>query len=140
MDLAIKKLNAEAVLPQFAHDTDAGMDLCATETITIAPQQRVLVATGLALAIPTGYVGLVWDKSGIASKAGVTTLAGVIDAGYRGEVKIALLNTGTEVYAIKRGQKIAQLLIQPICHPMLREVEELPAADRGDRGFGSTGL
>lgn len=140
MDLAIKKLHPTATLPQYAHDTDAGMDLYSIEDTSIAPQQRILVATGIALAIPTGYVGLVWDKSGIATKTGVTTLAGVIDAGYRGEVKIALLNTSTESYVIAAGQKIAQLLIQPITHPALREVESLPETERGDGGFGSTGL
>ncbi len=140
MNLAIKKLLPEATLPQYAHDTDAGMDLCSVEQLTVHPQERVLVSTGIALAIPTGYVGLVWDKSGIATKTGLTTLAGVIDSGYRGELKIALLNTSTENYTIVPGQKIAQLLIQPIMHPVLREVDSLPATERGDGGFGSTGL
>ncbi|EKD78255.1 MAG: hypothetical protein ACD_41C00383G0002 [uncultured bacterium] len=140
MELPVKLLSQSAQLPTYAHVTDAGMDVYADETVTIAPQQRALVKTGIAIAVPVGHVGLVWDKSGIATKTGVTTIAGVIDSGYRGEVQIALLNTGNTPYDIRPGQKIAQLLIQPIEHPMLSMVSELPEADRGAKGFGSTGV
>ncbi|MFA6475474.1 MAG: dUTP diphosphatase [Patescibacteria group bacterium] len=140
MDLPIKLLNPLATLPHYAHTTDAGLDLCSVEECTIAGGARWLVGTGISLAIPDGYVGLVWDKSGIATKIGVTTLAGVIDSGYRGEIKIALYNTGSENYIIKSGQKIAQLLIQPIVQPNIIETDNLSVTDRNDHGFGSTGL
>lgn len=140
MEVSIKRLSSTATPPTYAHATDAGMDLYANELIQLEPQQRALVSTGIALAIPDGHVGLVWDKSGIATKTGVTTLAGVIDSGYRGEVQIALLNTGAEPYAIHVGQKIAQLLIQPVVQARLIETTTLPEADRGANGFGSTGV
>lgn len=140
MEVSCKRLSSTATLPTYAHTTDAGMDLYADVMIQIEPQQRALVKTGIAMAIPDGYVGLVWDKSGIATKAGVTTLAGVIDSGYRGEVLIALLNTGAEPYVIQVGQKIAQLLIQPVVQARLIATTTLPEADRGANGFGSTGV
>jgi len=140
MHLEIKTLHPQATIPAYAHTTDAGLDLCAVGDSVIHPQQRALIDTGLALAIPIGYVGLVWDKSGIATKAGVTTLAGVIDAGYRGEVKVALYNTSNSPYTIQAGQKIAQLLIQPITQVDIKVVTELDQTQRGEGGFGSTGL
>lgn len=140
MDLLVKRLQPTAKLPEYAHASDAGMDLFSVGTLTIPAGERALVATGIALAIPSGYVGLVWDKSGLATQAGLTTLAGVIDAGYRGEIQIALLNTEQTAYNIQAGQKIAQLLIQPIEHPNLIATIDLPPADRGANGFGSTGL
>lgn len=140
MEIKIKLLSPTATLPTYAHDTDAGMDISADEIRTIEPRNRALIKTGISVAIPEGYVGLVWDKSGIATKAGVTTLAGVIDSGYRGEVQIALLNTADQPYTITAGQKIAQLLIQPIDHATIVETETLPEADRGANGFGSTGV
>lgn len=140
MHLAVKRLTAAATLPNFAHASDAGMDITSSVAIAIPAGERALVPTGIALAIPEGYVGLIWDKSGIASKAGVTTLAGVIDAGYRGEVLIALLNTGSATYQINCGQKIAQLLVQPVQHPIIEEVDMLLDTERGGYGFGSTGL
>lgn len=140
MELPVKLLSTTAQLPTYAHDTDAGMDLYAIASLEIKPGERVLIKTGIALAVPVGYVGLVWDKSGIATKTGVTTLAGVIDAGYRGEVLIAVLNTSTASYAVQAGQKIAQLLIQPVQHVTIQAVDQLAEAMRGDNGFGSTGL
>lgn len=140
MELPVKLLATTAQLPNYAHDTDAGMDLYAIASLEIKPGERVLIKTGIALAVPVGYVGLVWDKSGIATKTGVTTLAGVIDAGYRGEVLIAVLNTSTASYAVQAGQKIAQLLIQPVQHVTIQAVDQLAEAMRGDNGFGSTGL
>ncbi len=140
MELPVKLLSTTAKLPSYAHATDAGMDLYAIESLEIKPGERALIKTGIALGIPVGYVGLVWDKSGIATKTGVTTLAGVIDAGYRGEVLIAVLNTSTDSYAVQAGQKIAQLLIQPFQQVTIQRVEQLTEAARGDNGFGSTGL
>lgn len=139
MQLLIKKVDEKAAVPNFAHATDAGMDLYALESVTIAPGERVQVRTGIALAIPEGYVGLVWDKSGISHKGGLKTLGGVIDAGYRGEVMVGLLNTSMASYTFEAGHKVAQILIQPVVHPELVIVDELPAADRGEGAFGSTG-
>ena len=140
MELQIKRLHSTGKLPEFAHATDAGMDLFADESKQLAAGQRAVISTGIAIAVPAGYVGLIWDKSGLATKAGITMLAGVIDAGYRGEVMVAVLNTSNQSYEVLSCQKIAQLLIQPIVHPVIHEVTKLPAADRGENGFGSTGL
>lgn len=140
MKLLVKRLTKTACLPAYAHSNDAGMDVFADETIDILPQQRALVRTGIALEIPPGYVVLVWDKSGVAVKAGVTTFAGVIDAGYRGEVQIVLYNSAAETHHITAGQKIAQLLLQPVEHADIREVTDLTETSRGGDGFGSTGI
>lgn len=134
------KLTPTATAPHYVHAGDAGMDLYACAAVSILPQQRALIPTGIALAIPQGYVGLVWDKSGLATKAGLTTLAGVIDASYRGEIQIAIYNTGVEPYQVEVGKKIAQLLIQPIAAAELTEVTDLDTTTRGQGGFGSTGL
>lgn len=140
MEIPVQRLDPRARLPQYAHETDAGMDVFALTAATVSPHERVLIPTGVALAIPDGLVGLVWDKSGIAATTGLTTLAGVIDSGYRGEIKIALLNSGAELQTIEAGQKIAQLLIQPVNRVQLTEVTELSNTTRGAGGFGSTGL
>lgn len=139
MQLRIKRLSEHATLPAFAHDTDAGMDLCTTERIELAPGESVAFPTGLAFAIPDGYVGLIWDKSGIAIKRNVKTKAGVIDAGYRGEVMVGAYNIGTETQVFEAGDKVAQMLIQKVEQPSLVEVEELDETARGEGGFGSTG-
>ncbi len=140
MTLKIKKLSATAILPKYAHPHDAGMDLYASETVVILPQERTLIPTGLALSIPIGYVGLIWDKSGIATKHGLKTMAGVIDSGYRGEVKILLHNLSDKSYTIVAGTKIAQMLIQPVEQKQIVEVEELDETERGEQGFGSSGV
>lgn len=139
MHLEIKKLSDTATVPVFAHADDAGMDLFADETVTLEPGERHAFSTGLAMAIPEGFVGLIWDKSGIAAKRGVRTIAGVIDAGYRGEVKVALVNLGTEPQTFAQGEKVAQMLIQKIEHPQVTVVNELSDTERGQGGFGSTG-
>lgn len=139
MEILIKKLSPETKQPTYANEHDAGMDLYARETVTIEPKTRVVVPTGIALAIPQGYVGLVWDKSGMATRYGLTTLAGVIDSGYRGEVLVAVYNTSEQTYVAEAGKKIAQLLIQPISSPTLTVVSELPSSVRGEQGFGSSG-
>jgi dUTP pyrophosphatase len=139
MKLLIKKLHPEAKVPTFAHATDAGLDLCTVGDVTLAPGERKSIATGIAMAIPEGYVGLVWDKSGIAHKGGLKTLGGVIDAGYRGEIFVGLLNTSDVPYTFAAGHKVAQILIQAIVQPELVEADELPEADRGEKAFGSTG-
>ncbi len=140
MKIPLKKLTDNAILPQYAHQYDAGMDLFSNEEVELQPNTRALVATGIAMAIPQGMVGLVWDKSGLAVKSALTTLAGVIDSTYRGEIKIAIYNLSDEVYKIEAGQKIAQMLIQPVEAPELEEVVELEETQRGEGGFGSTGV
>lgn len=115
------------------------MDLCAAEAVTILPSERVQVKTGIAMAIPEGYVGLVWDKSGLSHKSGLKTMGGVVDAGYRGEVLVGIVNMGEIPHTFSVGDKVAQMLIQKVEHPTLVEVSELDATVRGERGFGSTG-
>jgi dUTP pyrophosphatase len=139
MKLYIKKMHEAAVLPNFAHTTDAGMDLCTTTDITIQPGERASVPTGIAMHIPDGHVGLIWDKSGISQKGGLKTLGGVIDAGYRGEIFVGLFNTSQEPYTFMAGQKVAQILIQKIEQPEIEVVDSLDDSDRGEGAFGSTG-
>jgi dUTP pyrophosphatase len=140
MQLPIKKLVPEAKLPTYAHDTDAGMDLYALETVTILAGARGLIKTGIAVAIPAGYVGLFWDKSGLSNKSGLKVIGGVIDADYRGELLVGLLNTSEIDFTFEMGQKVAQMLIQKVEHPELILVEELDETARGNGAFGSTGL
>lgn len=139
MELRIQKLHEAAVVPTYAHKTDAGLDLCAREPITVFPGERAQVPTGLAFAIPEGYVGLIWDKSGISHKGGLKTLGGVIDAGYRGEVFIGIYNTSDEPYTFAVGDKVAQMLIQKVEHPTVVETDTLEDTERGEGAFGSTG-
>lgn len=140
MVLQVKKLYQEAKLPTRACEGDAGLDLYAMEDQVVAPGQRIIIGTGIALRIPFGYAGLIWDKSGIASKSGMKVMGGVIDAGYRGEIKAVLTNLGENSYLIHIGDKIAQILIQKIELPAVEEVEELPPTERNEQGFGSTGI
>lgn len=126
-------------MPSFAVSGDAGMDLCAAEDVTLAPGERASCGTGIAVKIPDGYVGLVWDKSGVSHRNGIKTLGGVMDSGYTGEYKIGLVNLSDQPYGIAKGQKIAQLLIQKVETPEIVEAEELPQTSRGAQGFGSTG-
>jgi len=139
MKLKIKKLHPDAKIPSYANKTDAGMDIYSIEDVIILPNTRTLVKTGISMEFEKGYVALVWDKSGIA-KNGLTKIGGVIDSGYRGEYKIMLLNISSKPYKIVKGQKIAQILIQKVFQPEIELVEELSSSDRGEGGFGSTGL
>ncbi len=139
MTVHIKRLHPDAQLPKYGRPGDAGLDLHALVDVTVAPAERVLVPTGIALAIPVGTVGLVWDRSGMAAKHGMKTMAGVLDHTYRGELKIVLLNTTGASYEIKKGDRIAQLLIQPIITTDVIEVAELEETVRGEGGFGSSG-
>ncbi len=138
MEIKIQKLHPDARIPQYALENDAGMDLYTVESATIPPLTSTTLSTGIAIEIPLGFVGLVWDKSGLA-KTGLTTLAGVFDATYRGEYKIVVYNTTQAPFEITKGQKIAQLLIQPIVTTKVVVVDELSRTKRQDRGFGSTG-
>lgn len=141
MKIYFQKLDPSAKLPSYAYRGDAGMDLFSFEDLEIVPGDKALVSTGLKIAVPAHHAGFVWDKSGIATKNHIKTMAGVIDSNYRGELKIALTNLGSEPYVIRKGEKIAQLIIKPVVAPEVIQVDELPRADeRGDKGFGSSGL
>lgn len=140
MELLVKKINPQAKLPEYAHANDAGMDLFCLEKISLAPGARQAVSTGIQMAIPEGYVGLIWDKSSVPFNYGVKTMAGVIDAGYRGEIKIMLINLSAETVSIEAGQKIAQMLIQPVIQAQIIETDDLTETARGTGAFGSTGI
>lgn len=140
MNLKVKKLDPKAVVPKYSISGDAGMDLFSVEYVVIKPGQRYAVATGLAIEFDPGYVALVWDKSGIALKKGIKTMGGVIEHTYRGEYKIIMVNLSDEDYKILKGDKIAQLLIQPIVTATIEEVAELSDSERGVGAFGSTGI
>lgn len=143
MEILAKVLRPGAVMPSYAHEGDAGCDLVAIETCTInAGGGRALVATGLSLAIPEGYGGFVLPRSGLAAQHGVTcsNAPGLIDAGYRGEVKVALVNLDPALdYVVHPGDRIAQLVVLPVASLTFRVVPELPSATRDAAGFGSTG-
>ncbi len=129
-------------LPVYAHPGDAGADLVSTEDVVLAPGGRATVGTGLKIALPNGYVGFVVPRSGLAAKHGITIVnsPGTVDAGYRGELRVTLLNTdANEPYAIATGDRIAQLIVMPVPSVRFVEVERLPGSDRGEGGFGSTG-
>jgi len=135
----IKKLHPDALLPKYGRTGDAGLDLHANETVILPPGEQRMVSTGIALAIPAGTVGLVWDRSGMAAKNGVKTMAGVLDHTYRGELKVVLINLRTTPYEVKQGDRVAQLLVQPVHTAEVQEVEELDDTIRGEGGFGSSG-
>ena len=132
------RVDGTGALPDYATDGAAGADLRAAEAVTLAPGTRVAVPTGISLEIPPGHVGLVWPRSGLAVRHGIDTLAGVIDSDYRGEVKVVLVNHGTEPVAIAAGDRIAQLLVQPVARVRFSRAALAPTG-RGAGGFGSTG-
>lgn len=136
--LLVEKMNPQAKLPQKAHPGDAGYDLYANDYYSIAPYGQILVNSGVKMAIPAGYVGLVWDKSGLASQ-GITTMGGVIDSNYRGEIKIVVKNLSEENFNIVPGQKIAQILIQAVADLEVKEEKITDETDRQANGFGSSG-
>lgn len=140
--LRIRPLADNAMIPIRAHPDDAGLDLIANEEITILPGSRALVGTGIAIALPPGTVGMVCPRSGLAAKQGVTVLnaPGIVDAGYRGEVKVILVNHSDSPARIMVGDRIAQLVITPALTPVVHVVEDLDATARGEGGFGSTGV
>lgn len=140
MQIKVKKLDPRAKLPSYALEHDAGLDLCVLDDVTI-PAGKVVtkIRTGVAIAIPEGHVGLCWDKSGLAANHGLKTMAGVIDSGYRGELLLTLYNASDKDYHFKSGDKIMQLLIQPVERVEVLEVKDLPDSQRAAGGFGSTG-
>jgi dUTP pyrophosphatase len=139
--LAVRRLDADLPLPRYAREGDAGLDLYAAESVTLAPGARVGVRTGIALAIPEGFAGFVLPRSGLALRSGLTILnaPGLVDAGYRGELQVLLVNHGGGAVTVQRGDRVAQLVVQRVEHARLVEVDTLPASERGPGGFGSTG-
>ena len=136
--LSVRRLVPGAILPTRAHPHDAGLDLYALDDVTLEPGDGSLVKTGIAVAVPEGHVGLIADRSSLA-KRGLKTAGGVIDAGYRGELGILLWNISGQVQQLKKGERLAQLLIVPVATPAVRETDNLGSTARGDGGFGSTG-
>lgn len=140
MKLLVKTLHPDAKVPAFAHPGDAGLDLFSVQDMVIRPGERASVPTGIAIAMPEGYAGLIWDKSGPSHKFGIKTLGGVVDSGYRGEYLVGLINLSQEDFVIRSGQKVAQLLIQAVEHPEIEAIDNLDDTSRGAGGFGSTGV
>ena len=141
IELPIQKLRDDAVVPTRAYAGDAGLDLAACERVELGPGERALVGTGRAIAIPAGYAGYVQPRSGLAAKHGITIVntPGLVDSGYRGELKVILLNTdANDPFVVEPGMRIAQLVVLPIPDVVPVELDELPASDRGERGFGSS--
>ena len=140
-ELPLVRLRDEAVLPQRAYPGDAGLDLAAAERVELGPGARAVVGTGVAVAIPDGHAGFVQPRSGLAARHGIAVVnsPGLVDSGYRGELKVVLLNTDSEEpFVVEPGMRIAQLVVVPVATPEPVEVTELPASVRGERGFGSS--
>jgi dUTP pyrophosphatase len=142
IELAVQRLRQEAVVPERAYPGDAGLDLTACERVELGAGERAVVGTGLAVAIPEGYAGFVQPRSGLADRHGISIVnsPGLIDSGYRGEVKVILLNTDRSApFVVERGMRIAQLVVLPVPEVDVVETDELPATERGVRGHGSSG-
>lgn len=140
---SVEVLITAQTVPSYSHPGDAGADLSSAEALTIAPGQRATVGTGVSIALPDGYVAFVVPRSGLAAKHGITIVnsPGTVDAGYRGELKVTLLNTDTShPFDIAVGDRIAQVIVMPVTQARFIPVEKLPASERGESGFGSTGL
>ena len=142
MVLSFKRIHPDAVMPAYAHASDAGMDVRSVRELVIPPGGRALVPTGLVVNLPAGYEAQVRPRSGLALKAGVTVLnsPGTIDAGYRGEIGVILANFGQDDFKVNVGDRIAQLVIAPVLQPVVVEATEVDSTDRGAGGFGSTGV
>jgi len=141
VELPIRRLRDDAVVPERAYTGDAGLDLAACERVELAPGGRATVGTGIAVAIPDGYAGFIQPRSGLAAKNGITIVnaPGLVDSGYRGELKVILLNTDErDAFVVEPGMRIAQLVVVPVPGVEPVEVDELPASERGVRGFGSS--
>jgi dUTP pyrophosphatase len=141
MRIPLRQLDPDLPIPGHAHAGDAGVDLFAREAVKLAPGQRRLVPTGVAVALPEGFVGLVTPRSGLAARTGLSIVnsPGVVDSGYRGEISVALVNLGHEPVALERADRIAQMVVVPFVSQEFEVVDELPGSDRGAGGFGSTG-
>ena len=141
-ELPVLRLDPGMPLPVYAHPGDAGADLCAAADVVLPPGGRATVGTGIAIAVPDGYAAFVHPRSGLAARHGITLVnaPGTVDAGYRGEVRVVLLNTDpSEPFTVHRGDRIAQLVVQPVTRVSFRDAAELPPTPRGEAGFGSTG-
>jgi dUTP diphosphatase len=141
IELEVTRVRAEARVPEHAYAGDAGVDLACCEAVALAPGERAIVSTGLAVAIPEGYAGFVQPRSGLAARHGISVVnsPGLIDSGYRGEIQVVLLNTDRErAFTADAGERIAQLVVLPVPELSVREVDELPPSERGVRGFGSS--
>jgi dUTP pyrophosphatase len=141
IELEVMRVRAEAQVPEHAYAGDAGVDLACCEAVALAPGERAIVSTGLAVAIPEGYAGFVQPRSGLAARHGISVVnsPGLIDSGYRGEIQVVLLNTDPEcTFTADAGERIAQLVVLPVPKLAVREVDELPPSERGVRGFGSS--
>lgn len=139
MKVKIKKIHPAAVIPRYAHPGDAGLDLFTVKSLELEPRERKSVPLGLAVEIPDGYVGLIWDKSGLSHKYGIKSFGGVVDSGYRGEIHIGVINLSDKFFSFEKGHKIGQLLIQKIERIEFEEADKLADSSRGGDGFGSTG-
>jgi dUTP pyrophosphatase len=141
IELPIRRLRPHAVVPERAYDGDAGLDLSACDRVELAPGERAVVGTGLAVAIPEGYAGFVQPRSGLAARNGITIVnsPGLVDSGYRGEVMVILLNTGAAPFVVEPGMRIAQLVVLPAPVVAAVEYDRLPETERGARGHGSSG-
>jgi len=142
IELPIKRLREDAVVPERAYEGDAGLDLAACERVELGPGERAVVGTGLAVAIPEGYAGFVQPRSGLADRHGISIVnaPGLIDSGYRGEINVILLNTDRSTpFVVEYGMRIAQLVVLPVPALALIETDDLPATERGVRGHGSSG-
>ena len=143
IELSFRRLRSDAVLPERAYSGDAGVDLVSCERVELAPGERATVGTGIAMAIPDGHAGFVQPRSGLAARHGISIVntPGLVDSGYRGELRVILLNTDArETFVVEPGMRIAQLVVVPVAAIELIEVEELPESERGVRGFGSSAV
>ncbi len=141
IELGFRRLRPDAVVPQRAYEGDAGLDLVACERVELAPGERAVVGTGIAVAIPEGHAGFVQPRSGLAARHGISLVntPGLVDAGYRGELRVILVNTDArEPFVVEPGMRIAQLVVLPVAAVDPVELDELPATERGVRGFGSS--
>ena len=141
IELPLRRLRPDALVPARAYDGDAGLDLAACERVELGPGERATVGTGIAVAIPEGHAGFVQPRSGLAARHGITIVnsPGLVDSGYRGELKVVLQNTDRRApFVVEPGMRIAQLVVVPVATPVPVEVTELPATERGERGFGSS--
>lgn len=139
MKIKIKKVHADAQIPKYAHGGDAGMDLYLNEPIELEPGERKSIPLGISVEIPEGYVGLIWDKSGLSHKYGIKIFGGVIDSSYRGEIHAGVMNLSDKYFKFEKGHKIAQFVIQKVERVVFEEVGELSDSSRGQGGLGSTG-
>ncbi len=140
---SVEVLITASTVPEYAHPGDAGADLHASEAVTLAPGERALVGTGVSIALPDGYAAFVVPRSGLAAKHGITVVnsPGTVDAGYRGEIKVTLLNTDLHTpFSVAVGDRIAQLIVMPVVRATFVQVDRLPGSQRGEGGFGSTGI